>query len=172
MTTVATAEVAGLRPPGEVEELPPAAPPSRERRTWLWPIPVLAVGLAIAALAIYRSTRRGRPSIDPFHSAATDLAGLDPESPGAATRVADIVRRLLVQAFAVPADRVTTPELMASLPAPLALRRNALAAVLVACDAARFSADGRIAPAAIDETKSLVAVLVTRVDPARTQEKV
>jgi hypothetical protein len=127
---------------------PLPAPPAEGWPAWVWLIPLAFV---IAIAFSFRARRRRRPPApSPSDEALAALTSL-PADPNPESLTA-IARRYLTRTHSVPADRLTTAELLADLPAEVA---TAWSSIFADIDKARFS--GR--PLRPDEWTALVATV-------------
>lgn len=140
-TDIADASTTSIRPITGVEDPPPVTP-TPPPSPWPW----LAAG-ALAALMIGSAIllrRRPVVSLSPDEAARLRLAEADaalaagrPPAEVADT-VADALRRVVGHRFGLPAERQTTPELLAAGPWPPDTA-DELRTVLDACDRAKFA---------------------------------
>jgi hypothetical protein len=145
VTTAVKGDLAEIRPPTGIEELP--APPST---TGSWERAVaIALGL-VTALAIgivaWRVARRRRPSpLTPEQWAVRELDALEqtpPEGAVFAERLSHVVRMFLERRSGVPATRLTTPELLTAIKSNDAagvLPADPTRSVLEWCDRVKFA---------------------------------
>jgi len=155
ITNIDSPSVDSLRPPTDIEQLPPAPPPDRGASRWLFAvIPVL---LAFAAVALVLGRRKPKPPAPRDAAwAAHELAagGLT------ADRCAVVLRQYLAYRFGVPAETRTTPELAGGLRTDNCLPADAVAqwqSLLDECDAARFSGTSATIAGLADRARALVS---------------
>jgi hypothetical protein len=144
-----------LRPPTDIEHLPPTPPVERGSSPWLFAIvPIL---LVVAAAALFFAKRRRPPA------APRDAAWAERELAAAgltADRCAVVLRQYLSYRFGVRAETRTTPELSTALRADGRLPGAVVAewqAFLDECDAARFSGTAAAVAGLADRARALVA---------------
>jgi hypothetical protein len=164
VTNIESPSVDSLRPPTDIEQLPPVPPPDRGASAWLFAIvPVL---LIVAAIALVLGRRKPKPPAPrdaawaSHELAATDLT---------ADRCAVILRQYLAYRFGAPAATRTTPELAAGLRADGRLAAEAVAewqSLLDECDAARFSGTAATVAGLADRARALVDAAETAVQSA------
>ena len=136
-TAVESPSVDALRPPTDIEPLPPEPPVEGHSTGWLFAI---IPGLLAASALLLLFGRRKKTARAPRDAAwaLRELAAGDLT----ADRCAVVLRQYAAFRFGVPAGFQTTPELVAALGAENRLPADAVAdwrALLEECDAARFS---------------------------------
>jgi hypothetical protein len=154
-TTIESPSADSLRPPTDIEQLPPA--PIIEPSPSSWWFAIVPILLLLSAALIYWG-RRNRLPAKPRDAAWAISELADPNL--TADRCAAILRQYLAFRFGLPAEMRTTPELVAALnvegrmPANIAGEWQAL---LDECDAARFSGTAATIAGLADRARSLVA---------------
>lgn len=138
-TDLLGATAADVRPATGVEPLPPPADPPADGATVWGVLAGAATATVVVALAVARRRKRV-PEVSPVAEAVAML-----NAPGLPLdRVAEVIRRFLGRKYGWPTDTATTVELLgivretADWPGE---REEELAAILAACDRAKF-ADG------------------------------
>jgi hypothetical protein len=140
-----------VRPVTGIEPTPPAAV---ETVNWTGPILALsAVAAAGLAVGVVRNRRRGRVPPTPFERADRRLAA----ATDAAT-VADAVREYVESTFAVPATRLTTPELRMQLNGIPDGAGAALVSLLERCDGAKFARDDLDRAELVEQARSFLVL--------------
>jgi hypothetical protein len=153
-TAIESASVDALRPPTEIEPLPPEPPVEDHSAGWLFAI---VPGLLAASALLLLFARRKKTSPAPRDAAwaLRELAASDLT----ADRCAVVLRQYAAFRFAVPASFQTTSELAAALGAENRLPADAVAdwrALLEECDAARFSGTAASVAGLADRARALV----------------
>ena len=152
VTTEVRGDLAEVRPPTGIEELPP--PPPRPVPTWEWA--AWGVGLAAAVTAVgvlvRRFLRRKPAPLPPREWAERELdrlAAEHPDGPAFAERLSAVLRRFVELRSPLPGTKLTTAELVARLGPEAGWPVEVLADVtnvLDRCDVSKFAP----APAAAD----------------------
>jgi hypothetical protein len=155
VTNIEAPSVDSLRPPTDIEQLPPAPVTPRGASPWLFAIvPAL---LIVAGIALVLGRRKPKPPAPRDAAwASHELASSDLT----ADRCAIVLRQYLAYRFGVPAETRTTPELAAGLRADGRLPPDAVAewqSLLDECDAARFSGTSATVAGLADRARALVA---------------
>ncbi|HKB00676.1 MAG TPA: hypothetical protein VKD90_00590 [Gemmataceae bacterium] len=144
-----------LRPPTDIEHLPPTPPVEHGSSPWLFAIVPILLVVAAAALVL---AKRKRPPAAPRDA---DWAERELAAAGlTADRCAVVLRQYLAYRFGVPAETRTTPELATALRANDRLPDATVAewqAFLDECDAARFSGTAASVAGLADRARALVA---------------
>lgn len=139
VTVIATVEqpsVDALRPPTDIEQLPPPIEPPATTHGWLFTL--VPVSLIVAGVLIWRARRAPAPGI--IYDAAWATAEL-PDTVSA-DQCAAVLRAYVGHCVGLDARALTTAELLTRLPAdgPLTTEhRHELHALLEQCDQLRFS---------------------------------
>ena len=135
-TAVESPSVDALRPPTDIEPLPPEPPVEGHSTGWLFAI-IPGLLAASALLLLFARRKKTPPAPRDAAWALRELAAGDLT----ADRCAVVLRQYAAFRFGVPAGFQTTPELAAALGAENRLPADAVAdwrALLEECDAARF----------------------------------
>ena len=159
-TAIESPSVDALRPPTDIEPLPPEPPAEGHSTGWLFAV---VPGLLAASALLLLFARRKRTPRTPRDAAwaQRELAAADLT----ADRTAVVLRQYLAFRFGVPAEFRTTPELAAALGAEDRLPADAVAdwrSLLEECDAARFSGTAASVAGLADRARALVE----RAEPA------
>jgi hypothetical protein len=152
-TAIESPSADSLRPPTDIEQLPP--PPTVVRQSSPWLFAIVPGLLLLAAIGVYLGRRRRAPTV--VHDAEWALrelnATIDPD------RCAYILRQFLAHRFAMPAQARTTPELTTELGAENRLPRESVAewqSLFEECDTARFSGTPASIAGLAERAKALV----------------
>jgi hypothetical protein len=154
-TSIENASPDSLRPPTDIEPLPPEplAPP----RTTHWLFAVIPALLVVSAgLLLFGRRRKALPAPRDAAWAERALAAADLT----ADRCAIVLRQYLAYRFGIPAGFQTTPEVAAALSDENRLPADAVAdwrSLLEECDAARFSGTAASVGGLTDRSRALVA---------------
>jgi hypothetical protein len=141
VTTEVTGDASEARPATGIEELPPAGDAPDSLRDRVAVLTILGVMAVVAGLLVWLLRRRQGPTPTPEELAAARLAGLTANDPAFADRLSDTLRQYVEARTPVPATRLTTAEVLVGLAGVTnTLPVERLAAVLEACDAAKFAA--------------------------------
>lgn len=164
-TSIESPSVESLRPPTDIEQLPPD-PPIDDRSTgWLF---ALVPGLLLASALLILFGRRKQPPPTP-RDAAWAMRELTAANV-TADRTAVVLRQYLAYRFGIPAGFQTTPELAAALGTENRMPPEGVAdwrSLLEECDAARFSGMAATVAGLADRARALVA----RAEPAAAGEE-
>ena len=149
------ASVDSLRPPTDIEQLPPVANIEYTASPWRFGI---VPGLLIVALTLLVLACRRRKPVQ-LRDAAWAMAELDSEilTP---QRCALVSRQFLAFQFAIPAEMRTTPELAEDLRANGKLDETRIAnwqTLLHECDVARFSGTSAFVLGLTERARALVS---------------
>ena len=174
---IEAARLAGEDGAGEdtLRDLKPLAEPDSEVSAALLPLAAAAVALLVFLFVMERRAKRRRkketPALPPHEQALRDLGRLgrldltDPSNhPHVAYEVSAILRRYLEGRFGFSAWKMTTEEVLQSMPAELAAHRSVPAAVgevLQASDLVKFAGqevDGPVLSGWIDRARSVVDI--------------
>jgi hypothetical protein len=154
-TSVENPSVDSLRPPTDIEQIPPDPLVQPGSGGWLYVVvPVLLVGSGVLLIL----ARRRRTPTTPRDAAwaVGELATRDLT----ADQCAVVLRKYLSFRFGVPAEFLTTPELAAALTCEGQLAVDSVAdwrALLDECDMARFSGTAASVAGLADRARALVA---------------
>jgi hypothetical protein len=153
-TAIESPSVDALRPPTDIEPVPPEPPVEGDPVGWLFAV---VPGLLAASALLLLFARRKKPPPTPRDAswALRELASADLT----ADRTAIVLRQYLAFRFGVPAEFRTTPELAAALGAGDRLPADAVAdwrSLLEECDAARFSGTAASVARLADRARGLV----------------
>jgi hypothetical protein len=159
-TAIDSPSVDALRPPTDIEPLPPEPPVDGHSTGWLFAI---VPGLLVASTLLLLFARRKKTPPTPRDAAwaLRELAAGDLT----ADRCAVVLRQYVAFRFSVPAEFRTTPELAAALGAEDRVPADAVAdwrSLLEVCDAARFSGTAASIAGLADRARALVE----RAEPA------
>jgi hypothetical protein len=153
-TSIDNPSVDALRPPTDIEPLPPEPPVEPHSTGWLFTIIPALLGVS-ALLLLFGWRKKAPPTPRDAAWATRELATTDLT----ADRCAVVLRQYLAFRFAVPATFQTTPELAAALSAENRLRAESVAdwrSLLEECDAARFSGTLATVAGLADRARALV----------------
>lgn len=154
VTAIESASVDALRPPTDVETLPPD--PTVDRPGIGWRFAIIPGLLILSALGILFGRRKKRPAAPRDAAwAVRELAARDLT----ADRTAVVLRQYLGFRFGVPAEFRTTPELTAALAAENRMSPEAVTdwrALFEESDAARFSGTAATVAGLADRARTLV----------------
>jgi len=153
-TAVESPSVDALRPPTDIEPLPPEPPVEGHSTGWLFAI-IPGLLVASALLLLFARRKRAPPPPRDAAWALRELAAGDLT----ADHCAVVLRQYVAFRFGVPAGFQTTPELAATLGAENRLPAEAVAdwrALLDECDAARFSGTAASVAGLADRARALV----------------
>jgi hypothetical protein len=154
-TSIENASPDSLRPPTDIEPLPPEPPPPPRTTNWMFAI-VPALLLLSGALLLVGRRRKAPPAPRDAAWAERELATPDLT----ADRCAVVVRQYLGYRFGIPAGFQTTPEVAAALSEEDRIPAEAVAdwrSLLEECDAARFSGTEASVGGLADRARALVA---------------
>jgi len=153
-TSIENASPESLRPPTDIEPLPPEPPaPPRTTHRLFALIPALLI--ISAALLLAGRRRKSPPAPRDAAWARRELAAADLT----ADRCAVVLRQYLAYRFGIPAGFQTTPEVAAALSAENRLPAADVAdwrSLLEVCDAARFSGTAASVGGLTDRARALV----------------
>lgn len=153
-TAIETASVDALRPPTDIEPLPPEPPVEPRSTGWLFAV-VPALLILSAVLLLFGRRKKAPAAPRDAAWALRELAAADLT----ADRTAVVLRQYLAHRFAIPAEFLTTPELAAALSAENRMPADAAADwrfLLEECDAARFSGTAASVAGLADRARALV----------------
>lgn len=153
-TSIENASPDSLRPPTDIEPLPPEPPPPPRTTNWMFSI-VPALLLLSGALLLVGRRRKSPPTPRDAAWAERELAATDLS----ADRCAVVLRQFLAYRFGIPAGFQTTPEVTAALSEENRMPAEAVAdwrALLEECDAARFSGTAASVGGLADRARALV----------------
>jgi len=154
-TSIENASPDSLRPPTDIEPLPPEPPPPPRTTHWLFAI-IPALLLLSGILLLVGRRRKSPPAPRDAAWAERELAATDLS----ADRCAIVLRQYLGYRFGIPAAFQTTPEVTAALSEEKQMPVEAVAdwrSLLEECDAARFSGTAASVGGLADRARALVA---------------
>ncbi len=164
----------------EPKDIAPPVELPRAGLTWLvWPVALLALGLACLALLVWWRRRRaaaGPPPPQPAHLLAlAELERLERRLPAdrPATeefyvRLADILRHYVDGRFGLSAPTQTTEELLAAADhtgGPLTVRRQLIGRILTQCDLVKFARQQPASASAPDNLRHARTFVEQTADP-------
>lgn len=159
------ASVDSLKPPTDLEDVPPPTPDVRDSSPgWFAVVPVLVlVGLILLVVA---SRKRVPPSPRDAAWAWRELGSseLSPE------RCAIVLRQFLAFQYAIPAETRTTPELADDLKAEGKLGEDEISewrTLLDECDAARFSGTAILVASLAERAQAIVYKSAAQLNPSQ-----
>jgi hypothetical protein len=153
-TAIENPSADALRPPTDIEPVPPQPPVESQTHAWLFAIIPGLLGLSLVFLVIGR--RKRPPAAPPDEAWAIRELSVPHLT---IDRCAIVLREYLSYRFAIAAGYQTTPELIAALSAENRLPPDAVTdwrMLLEECDAARFSGTSTDVAGVADRAKALV----------------
>jgi hypothetical protein len=153
-TSIENASPDSLRPPTDIEPLPPEPPPPPRTTNWRFAI-IPALLLLSGTLLLVGRRRKSPPAPRDAAWAERELAVTDLS----ADRCAVVLRQFLAYRFGIPAGFQTTPEVTAALSEENRMPAEAVAdwrSLLEECDAARFSGTAASVGGLADRARALV----------------
>jgi hypothetical protein len=153
-TSIENASPDSLRPPTDIEPLPPEPPPPPRTTNWMFAI-VPALLLLSGALLLVGRRRKSPPAPRDAAWAERELSATDLT----ADRCAIVLRQYLGYRFGIPAEFQTTTEVAAAMSVENRMPAEAVAdwrSLLEECDAARFSGTATLVGGLADRARALV----------------